>query len=153
MSQCNLLHFILCLIYYILEEENIEDRSQDVACFCTVWIKLGFAPHSSITICCKSSFSLSWHWCCYLQQSGLCPEFLALRRKKIPQEGKKLRLSLGRARRLRYQWCSQEAGWSLPGCALPLFTVNTLPFFVATSIYAIWANMMGTRATEDKAEG
>lgn len=35
-----LLHFILCLIYYILEGGKLEDWWQDVACFCVAWIKL-----------------------------------------------------------------------------------------------------------------
>lgn len=38
------LHSILCLIYYIWGG-GLEDRSQDVACFCIAWIKLGSVAH------------------------------------------------------------------------------------------------------------
>lgn len=42
------LHFILCLIYYILSgggKKQSEDRSQDVAWSCNAWIKLGSKAH------------------------------------------------------------------------------------------------------------
>lgn len=116
------LHFILCLIYYILEEENIEDRSQDVACFCTVWIKSGSTAQQH-----QDLLQILIQLELTLMMLFLVVQVQALSRVPCsqegighPQEGKKPRLSLGRARRCRYQWSSQEEGWSSRLCYAPL---------------------------------
>lgn len=66
-----------------------------------------------------------------------------------PQEGKKPCLSLGRARRCRYQWCSQEAGWSPRLCPPSLHCEH--PSFLCCHLSLCYMRAtQGTRATEGK---
>lgn len=67
-----------------------------------------------------------------------------------PQEGKKPHLSLGRARRWRYQWSSREEGWSSRLCYAPLHCER--PSFLCCRLNLCYVRTTrGTRATEDKA--
>lgn len=69
-----------------------------------------------------------------------------------PQEGKKPRLSLGRARRCRYQWPSQEEGWSSWLC-YPSLHCECPSCFVATSIFAICGQHRAPEQQKTKLEG
>lgn len=127
-------------------------RSQDVAASAlpAEW-KLVSLPHSSITPFAANPHSSSKTLMLPFLVVQACHSVQSSLHSGINRHLKRVsknHWAVGRARRCRYQWCSQLH--SLEASALSLFTVNTLPFFCC-HLNLCYAGNTGTRATEDKA--